>query len=221
MSLAKDIWAVVPVKKFDGAKQRLSGGLSPGHRVGLAAAMVADVLGVLARCPGLSGVLVVTVEPVAIALAGALGMRVTDAGALDGHTGAVMGGMGVLRREGRAGMMTVPGDIPCIDVAEVEAVLAAHGVAPAFTIVPAHDDKGSNCIVCSPPGAVPLRFGDDSFFPHLAAARHAGVEPLVVRAAGIGMDVDHPGDLEMALRGRVGARTLRFVRGTLGRYLEQ
>ena len=39
------------------------------------------------------------------------------------------------------------------------------GAAPSFTIVPAHDDLGSNTIVCSPPDAVPLRFGEDSFYP--------------------------------------------------------
>jgi len=75
------------------------------------------------------------------------------------------------------------------------ATLAAHQPAPAFTIVPAHDDLGSNTIICSPPDAVPLRFGEDSFYPHLDAARGRGIEPLVVRQPGIGMDIDNPVDL--------------------------
>ena len=80
-------------------------------------------------------------------------------------------------------MMTMPGDIPRLSPAEIAATLAAHRAAPSFTIVPAHDDLGSNAIVCSPPDAVPLRFGEDSFFPHLDAARAQGIEPLVVRHA--------------------------------------
>jgi 2-phospho-L-lactate guanylyltransferase len=92
-------------------------------------------------------------------------------------------------------MITMPGDIPAVSAAEVSATLAAHAPAPAFTIVPAHDDLGSNAVLCSPPDAVPLRFGDNSYFPHLDAARRCGIEPTIVRKPGIAMDIDHPVDL--------------------------
>ena len=49
--------------------------------------------------------------------------------------------------------------------------------------------------LCAPPFSVPLRFGDDSYFPHLVAARAAGIEPVIVRLPGIGLDIDHPADL--------------------------
>jgi 2-phospho-L-lactate guanylyltransferase len=109
--------------------------------------------------------------------------------------------------------MTMPGDIPRLSSAEVAATLAAHGHPPAFTIVPAHDDLGSNTIVCSPPNVVPLRFGEDSFHPHLEAARSRGIEPIVVRHPGIGMDIDHPIDLLAYLRmsPAVPSRTLTFL----------
>jgi 2-phospho-L-lactate guanylyltransferase len=45
-----------------------------------------------------------------------------------------------------------------------------------------------------------LRFGDNSFFPHLEAARRRGIEPTVIRLPGIAMDVDHPADLAALLR---------------------
>ena len=61
--------------------------------------------------------------------------------------------------------------------------------------------------------AVPLRFGEDSFFPHLDAARRAGLTPTVVRQAGIAMDIDHPADLAAFLRmtPRVPTRTLAYL----------
>ena len=110
-------------------------------------------------------------------------------------------------------MMTMPGDIPLISTAEIAATLAAHRPAPAFTIVPAHDELGSNTIICSPPDAVPLRFGDNSFYPHLDAARGRGIEPLIIRQPGIGMDIDHPADLVAFLKmsPRVPTRTLAFL----------
>ena len=153
------------------------------------------------------------VDPAATSLAARYGARIVKEGAREGHTGAVTAAARLLVREGQVGMTTLPGDIPRLSSAEIAATLAAHGAAPAFTIVPAHDDLGSNMIVCSPPDAVPLRFGEDSFYPHLDAARAQGIEPLVVRHPGIGMDIDHPVDLVAFLRmsPRVGTRTLDFL----------
>jgi 2-phospho-L-lactate guanylyltransferase len=207
------IWAVVPVKEFEGAKQRLSSCLSSQERRALAAIMLEDVLEAVSAVRELSGILVVTVDPIATSLAGLYGARVMTDTAKEGHTGAVMAAAHLLAREGRAGIMTLPGDIPRLSSAEISATLAAHRPAPSFTIVPAHDDLGSNTIVCSPPNAVPLRFGEDSFYPHLDAARAHGIEPLVVRHPGIGMDIDNPVDLDTFLRMAPPAptRTLAFL----------
>jgi 2-phospho-L-lactate/phosphoenolpyruvate guanylyltransferase len=209
-----DIWAVVPVKEFEGAKQRLGPALSPGERRALAAIMLEDVLDAVSAVRELAGLLVVTVDPAAASLAGRYGARIVTEGAREGHTGAVTAAARLLVREGRAGMMTLPGDIPRASSAEIAATLAAHGSAPAFTIVPAHDDLGSNTIVCSPPDAVPLRFGEDSFYPHLDAARAQRIEPLVVRHPGIGMDIDNPVDLVAFLRmsPALPTRTLAFLK---------
>ncbi len=110
-------------------------------------------------------------------------------------------------------MITLPGDIPAVTAAEIDAVLAAHGRAPAFTIVPAPDDLGSHAVLLSPPDALVLRFGDNSFFPHLDAARAHGIEPKVVRLPGIAMDIDHPADLAAFLRlpQSKGTRTRAFL----------
>src|SRR3984957_1507248 len=171
----------------------------------------------------LAGVLVVTIDPAAASLAARYGARIVTEGAREGHTGAVTAAARLLVREGWAGMMTMPGDIPRLSPAEIAATLAAHRAAPAFTIVPAHDDLGSNMIVCSPPDAVSLRFGEDSFYPHLDAARDRGIDPLIVRHPGIGMDIDHPVDLISFLRMSppVPTRTLAFLEqsGIAGRLL--
>jgi 2-phospho-L-lactate/phosphoenolpyruvate guanylyltransferase len=218
------IWAVVPVKEFEGAKQRLSSVLSPEERRALAITMLADVLDAVSAVGELAGVLVVTVDPAATSLAARYGARVVTEGARDGHAGAVTAAARLLVREGRAGMMTMPGDIPRLSSEEIVATLATHRATPAFTIVPAHDDLGSNTIVCSPPDAVPLRFGEDSFYPHLEAARAQGIEPLVVRHPGIGMDIDNPVDLVTFLKmsPAVRTRTLDFLEqsGVAGRLLE-
>ena len=218
------VWAVVPVKEFAGAKQRLSPCLSPEERRALATIMLEDVLEALGAVHELAGLFVVTVDSAATSLAGRYGARILTEGAREGHTGAVMAAVRLLAREGQGAMMTLPGDIPGVSSAEIAATLAAHRSAPSFTIVPAHDDLGSNTIVMSPPDAVPLRFGENSFYPHLDAARGRGIDPLVVRHPGIGMDIDNPADLVAFLRMSpppLPTRTLAFLEqsGIAGRLL--
>jgi len=42
----------------------------------------------------------------------------------------------------------------------------------------------------------PLRFGNDSFKPHLAAAQATGMPCVVLSLPGIAVDVDNPADLK-------------------------
>jgi 2-phospho-L-lactate/phosphoenolpyruvate guanylyltransferase len=208
MSDPSEVWAVIPVKETAGAKQRLAPALSAELRQALALAMLEDVLAAVAGVGGLGGIVLVTIDTQAVGLARRYGATTVAVGARDGHTGAVVAGARHLMAQGRGTMLTLPGDLPLVAAGEIERLIAAHSQAPAFTIAPAHDDLGSNAIVMSPPDAVKLRFGEDSFFPHLAAARAAGIEPCVVRLPGIAFDIDNPQDLhhfsQLASRTRAG-----------------
>ena len=205
MTSAKGICAVVPVKDTASAKQRLAPAVPPALRQALALAMLEDVLAALAEAPGLSRRLLVTIDPEATRLAAHYGFDCIADGAEDGHTGAVMAAARRLAAEGVGAMLTLPGDVPLVTSVEIAQLIAAHRPAPSFTIAPSHDDKGSNAILMSPPDAVPFRFGDDSFFPHLAAAEVQGIAPTVVRLPGIALDIDNPADLLHFAR--LGSRT--------------
>jgi 2-phospho-L-lactate guanylyltransferase len=198
--MAAAIWAVVPAKGGIDSKQRLAAVLSPEKRQRLALAMLGDVLQALAGVPALAGIAVVTADAAVAELASAYRARVMEDGARSGHTGAVTAASRRLANEGAPGFLTVPADVPLITPAEVSQLLAAHRGSPAFTIAPAHDERGSNAVLCSPPGAVELQFGNDSFLPHLAAAERAGLRPTVLRLPGLGLDIDNPEDLDRFAR---------------------
>ena len=200
------LWAVVPVKERVSAKERLAPMLRPETRQALALAMLEDVLAALTATPGIAGLVVVTVDDEAGRLAASYGARLIEAGARDGHTGAVTAAARLLAAEGSAGMLTLPGDIPLVTPAEIASVLAAHPPAPSFTIVPSHDERGSNAIACSPPDAVPLRFGENSFYPHLQAAEACGIRPNVLHLPGIALDIDNPEDVVSFMRIRLTTR---------------
>ena len=188
-------WAILPVKEMAEAKQRLAPLLSPEERIGLMQVMLRDVLAALSAAQGLAGIALVTLDPWAQELAQEHGARIITEGAREGHTGAVTSAAAVLQVEDVTSILTLPGDIPAAKPMEIEALIAAATASPAFIIAPAHDEQGSNAILMSPPNAVKLRFGEDSYFPHLAASRAAGIVPHILRLPGIAMDIDHPADI--------------------------
>src|SRR5262245_19546706 len=193
------IYAVVPVKDTSDAKRRLAGVLCGARRQQLALAMCEDVLATLIGVRELAGIFVVTVDPAAAAIAPRYGARVLSAGAREGHTGAVAAAARELAAEG---MLTIPADIPLVEGDDIRHLIDVHRRTRdgrAFTIVPARDERGSNAILCSPAGAVPLRFGADSFYPHLAAAKRCAIEPTVVHLPRIALDIDTPDDVAQFL----------------------
>jgi 2-phospho-L-lactate guanylyltransferase len=191
----RSLWAVVPVKDLQHAKQRLAAVLDAAERQALFAAMLEDVLAALAASTGLAGILVVTRDPLAQDLAARYGARLLVEPANRGHTAASTLGAATLAAEDAAGMLQLPADLPLVTSADIDAVLQAHGGAPSITLAPSRDRLGSNAVACSPPDLLPLRFGDDSFYPHLERARALGIEPAIVERDGLALDVDTPADL--------------------------
>jgi 2-phospho-L-lactate guanylyltransferase len=189
------LWAVMPVKDLRGAKQRLAGILSAKERHALARAMLEDVLSTLGASPGLAGILLVTRDPEARRLAARYGARVLPEDEERGHTDAARQGARMLAQEGIAGMIQVPADIPLVTPADIDALLQVQGQAPAVTLAPSRDERGTNAVVCSPPDLLALCFGDDSFHAHLRRAQALGIEPQIVRGPGLALDIDTPDDL--------------------------
>ena len=193
--MSSSLWAVVPVKDLRHAKQRLAAVLSATERQALFRAMLEDVFFALAASEGLAGILLVTSDPEARALGPRYGAEVQVEDANRGHTAASSLGARVLAQRGVAGMVQIPADVPLLAPEDIMALLEAHGGAPAVTLAPSRDERGSNAVVCSPPDVLPLRFGDDSFVPHLRRAQALGIEPRIVRRPGLALDIDTPDDL--------------------------
>ena len=210
------IGAVLPVKDSGDAKQRLAGLLGAGERRRLAQAMAEDVLESLSQVSGLSAIVVVTRDEWARGLAARYGARVLIEPSNDGQSAAVSRAAADLGSAGVAGLLQVPGDVPGASADEIATVLESHasgpGAGPAVTLVPAHDRRGTNCVLCSPPGALPFAFGHDSFEPHCRAARARGIAPRIVPLPGLGLDIDTPDDLRAFLAGPSAGRTLDYLR---------
>ena len=71
--------------------------------------------------------------------------------------------------------------------------------------------RSTRPVACSPPDLLPLRFGDDSFGPHLARARALGIEPRIVERPGLGLDIDTAADLAVFLAVPTSTRTYGYL----------
>lgn len=204
--------ALIPVKRFQFAKQRLSGVLLPYERSALVAAMLEDVLAVVSRHPAIDGVLVVSDEPAARALAHRYRVEHLPESPLGAArlNGVVRAAADVLARRSVEAVMVLHADLPLIDAAEISALVEAHSRAPgpALTIAPDRHHDGSNCLVCPPAAPFQFRYGRGSFLRHLRQAAAQGAAISVLDLPGAGFDVDWPRDLRELL-GRPDGRATR------------
>src|SRR3954471_6187826 len=142
--------AVLPVKTFGRAKQRLTGAFA--NRPALAAAMVADVLETLTSVNAIDHVIVVTAERDAAELARSAGARVAHDPVEAGQSAAA--NLGIAEADADR-VLLVPGDCPALDPAEV-ATLLAH--TEPVVIVPDRHGTGTNALLLAPPDVMAPAF---------------------------------------------------------------
>jgi 2-phospho-L-lactate/phosphoenolpyruvate guanylyltransferase len=184
--------AILPVKSFNAAKQRLAGLLGAGSRQALAQAMFSDVLSSLRHVPGLDTVAVVTSDRVAESAA--LGERVQVLRDTEqaGQSEAALIGIRYAQAAGYERVLLVPGDTPLVESRDVGRLLA---LETPVAIVPDRRGTGTNALLLAPPDAITPSFGPGSFARHVAAADEAGLEHAVERISGLMFDIDTPDDL--------------------------
>jgi 2-phospho-L-lactate/phosphoenolpyruvate guanylyltransferase len=186
--------AILPVKSFSRAKQRLQAGLDPERRESLAEAMFRDVLEALIAADGVDAVVVVTAGELPGAIAREHCVSVLHDGE-HGHSAAAMIGIEVALADGYDRALLVPGDCPALDPDELEALLARPVRPPSALIVPDRHGTGTNALLLTPPGALQPSFGPGSRERHAQLARAAGSRAEVVEVPSLALDVDTPEDL--------------------------
>jgi 2-phospho-L-lactate/phosphoenolpyruvate guanylyltransferase len=202
---------LVPVKNLAFAKQRLAAILDQATRTTFAEAMLFDVLDTLGSWHNRSEVAVVTSDPFAVDLAQKFNFEVIRDAANRSETDAIEMATRVCEERGVHSTLVIPGDIPLIQISELEQIVAAAPTSGSV-LVPSSDGRGTNAAWRSPAGIFPLHFGNDSFRPHLAAARASGKECVVLSLPGIALDIDNPSDLRQLAEAPGETRAQRMAR---------
>lgn len=186
--------AVLPVKRFGAAKQRMAGGITGGQRRDLAEAMVADVLEAIGQARAIERTIVVTGDPIAQELAAEAGAEVVPDPEDAGHVEAALAGIARAEADGAERVVLLAGDCPLLDPRELDRLLT--GVPGNYVgVVPDRHGTGTNALLLSPPNAIVPAFGEGSRDRHVEAARQAGVPFGIEELPSIELDLDTPADV--------------------------
>jgi 2-phospho-L-lactate guanylyltransferase len=211
---------LVPIKNTATAKQRLAAILDQPSRTALAQAMLHDVLTTLRDWENCPQVAIITSDPYATELARQYEFEIIPDPDNPGETGAIEMATQVCAERGADSTLVIPADIPLIQASELDEIFK-HAPKEGSVLVPAADGRGTNAAFRRPANLFPLRFGNDSFKPHHAAAKATGKPCVVLNLPSLAVDVDNPEDLHhlAALPGETRAQHMarEYARATTNR----
>jgi 2-phospho-L-lactate guanylyltransferase len=187
--------AILPVKRFALAKQRLSSSALAAVRLELARAMVLDVLRALALVAAIERTIVITDEPEIAAAARRHGATVLADTAAAGQSAAVALGIERARADGFERVLCVPGDCPVLDPGDVQGLLLTEPHRPEVVIVPDRHGAGTNGLLLAPPDVIDPSFGPDSCERHRSLANACGARCRLEHPPSLLLDIDTGEDL--------------------------
>lgn len=185
--------ALVAVKRRALGKTRLAPLLSATERVALVRSMLVNVLQALQDSPGVQQLLLVSPERDAVPEHVPV---YPDSGR--GLNAALEQAQRALFAHGARELLVLPGDLPRLRAADIEALLSA-GRAAGCALAPDRTGSGTNALYWNPEAALGARFqfqfGAGSLRRHIAEAQRLGIEAALVRRPGLALDIDTPADL--------------------------
>lgn len=204
------IHAIIAVRGGEATKSRCSGVLAASERNELVSAMLIDMIATLGASI-VDQVHVVTPSPELADLARSRGARIVLEPEARGLNIAFETVRGAIRRTTPdAIIMALPGDMPLIEAPDIGTAIAGHEPG-AVVLVPADNDGGTAAVVLRADAPFAFRYGPDSFRSHQTEAAAAGLTPILVRAASLGLDIDRPDDLDQVLQRSSGGHTARLL----------
>jgi 2-phospho-L-lactate guanylyltransferase len=209
------LWVIVPVKRFENAKTRLSSILSPDERVTLSVIMLEQTLSVLAAGKMITAILVVSSDERARKLAESYGAEFVFEGNDNGVNSAVSLGDRHAMRSGADATLVIPQDLPLLNPEEIaELCKLAEHEDKCVVICPSQRYDGTNLLLRKPPNVIPTFFDRNSYPSHVSAAEQRRVPVRIYSSDKLMLDIDNPDDL-MQLADKMvknGNRVLDFLK---------
>lgn len=202
--------ALIPVRAVVGAKNRLGRELDERTRTRLTLAMLSDMICAARACRRLDAVYVVSADREVLSFAVEHGVEGLLECALEDRRHAVesvpasaapFGGLNravhlaarALRDRGVRRLLTIPGDVPLVTAAEIDALFAA--TRAPVVLVRSASGTGTNGLLTSPPDVITPRFEGESLAAHSRLCEAERIRCQVVELSGFALDIDTFDDL--------------------------
>jgi 2-phospho-L-lactate guanylyltransferase len=176
--------------------------------------MLQDVLNAVIAAADHKQISLVTSDPYALGLAEKFQLQVIRDDHNRSQTDAIEMATQACVAGGVCETLVIPADIPLITSTEIEQIFSQ---APprGSVLVPAADGRGTNAVLRRPADLFPLRFGNESFVPHRAAADAAGFPCRILSLPGVALDIDQPPDLLELISSAGNSRSQQLARQML------
>lgn len=202
-------WAIIPVKKLSEAKSSLKPMLTPEQRRELTFCMLEDILNAVNHALPIKGTIVVSPDKQVLDFARSKGATpLTEPGA--GLNEALNLAINRAKELGARSVLILPSDLPLLRPVHIEKIVGMSSGERDMVIAPSKR-KGTNALLLKPPDLIDLRFGGESFQPHLEEARRAGITPHIYRSERVGTDIDEVSDLIKLKAQGLGTRSHDFL----------
>ena len=188
------LWTIIPVKPLKQAKSRLAGALQPEQRYELAQSMLRHVLSVATDVQPVGGVLVISRDTKALAIAREFGAKTLQEGALSNLNPALTRATMVVKSWRADAVLILPADLPFIRADDISAMIRLAGER-SMIIATDRQHDGTNALLVRPAGAIAYDYGSGSFERHISLAEAAGLTVSVYQSEGLSLDIDVPADL--------------------------
>jgi 2-phospho-L-lactate guanylyltransferase len=195
----KRTFVIIPVKRFENSKTRLSPILSAGERAQLAELMLQDTLAALAPLR-LGDTVIVSSD----GRAGEIAKKYGASFILEEKDGGVNAAVRIADeyciRAGAEATIVVPEDLPFLNAHDIDAMhTMAEADARCIVICPSARYDGTNVLLRKPPSVIATHYDNDSYKMHLEAAKGAGIPAHVARFEKLMFDIDTPSDVAALL----------------------
>ena len=188
------LWAIIPVKPLKNAKSRLSTVLLPEQRYELAQAMFRHVVAVATTVQNITGVLVISRDTKALAIAREMGAKTIQESAFSDLNPALMRATMIVKSWRADAVLILPADLPFVNAEDIRAIVQL-GQNRSIVIATDNMGDGTNALLVRPPGLIPYAYGPGSYRRHCDSADRAGVSVHSYQSERLALDIDVPEDL--------------------------
>jgi 2-phospho-L-lactate/phosphoenolpyruvate guanylyltransferase len=210
-------FVIIPVKRFENAKMRLSSILDIEDRVRLSSLMLDYTLRVLASVPSLTqAVVVVSGDKHAEQIATKHGAIFLHEEKENGVNSAVSEADAYCMKEDAEATIVIPNDLPLLDATDISRVSdLAKNESRCIVICPSLRYDGTNMLLRKPPSVMSTFYDSDSYNMHVQEAIKLGVPVKLFFSKTVMYDIDTPEDATRLANEAGDTETVEFLKSKL------